>query len=255
VALTVLPVASRALVDACHRLGLETDHLLEEAGLTRAALEDPDARLLASQADALWMAAAGAGTWPSLPLQAAAATPFGAFRVLDYLDATGPTLGDGLGRVADYFPLVDPRGLLRVKAGATRVELLFTAADGGPLPPPAQEYTLAVLFHRARLAMAGELRPVEVRFAFPRPADPREHERAFGLMPRFGAPEAGLVFTRGDWERPTRMTDPGLFTVLEEQSAFTQAFRRWTGRSPTAWTKGRADTRKRRHRGNSGGAA
>lgn len=210
----VLPVASRALLDACRHLGLDAHRLLGEAGIDPAGLEDPDARLPTSQADALWAAALRASGSPALPLRAAAATPFGAFRVLDYLGATGPSLGDGLRLVAGYFPLVDPRGRLAVEEGPDRLALVFTAASGEPLPRPAQEYTLAVIFDRARHALAGDLRLAEVRFAFPPPADAGEHQRTFGVMPRFGQRAAALVFTRGDWQRATVMTDPGLFQLL-----------------------------------------
>src|SRR5512133_1136059 len=130
---TVLPVASRALVESCRRLGLDGDALLAAAGIPRDALEDPDARLESERADALWRAAYEASGDPLLALRASEATPFGSYRVIDYLGVTGPTLGEGLRRVAAFFPIVDPRGVLRVVDEPRGVALLFTAAGGGAL--------------------------------------------------------------------------------------------------------------------------
>jgi AraC-like DNA-binding protein len=211
-------VASRALLESCRRLGLDADRLLAEAGIEPALLDDPDARLTSGQADGLWRAAWIASGDPLLALRAAEATPFGAFRAIDYLGVTGATLGEGLRRVADYVPIVDPRGALRVVEERGGMALLFGGKGGDVVPGPAQEYTLGVVFSRARHAALAEPRLVEVRFAFPRPADVREHTRVFGLEPRFGAADAALLFSRSDWDAPTRMHDPGLFALLDEHA-------------------------------------
>jgi AraC-like DNA-binding protein len=212
---TVLPVASRALLHACRALGVDSAALLARAGVAPDRLEDPDARLPAEAADAIWREAFAATGDALLALHAAEATPPGAFRVLDYLGATGPTLGDGLRRIAAYFPLVDPRGAIAVEERGDRVALAFRGAGGAPLPPPAQEYTLAVLAGRARAATTAPWTPREVRFAFPAPADPREHARVFGVVPSFGCAGAALVLPRAAWDLPTVSRDPGLFTALD----------------------------------------
>src|SRR5512138_1444599 len=67
---SVLPVASRALVDSCRRLGLDVARLLAAARIEPATLEDPDARLTAEQADAIWREAWAASGDPLLALRA-----------------------------------------------------------------------------------------------------------------------------------------------------------------------------------------
>jgi AraC-like DNA-binding protein len=209
---TVLPVATRALVEACARLGLDTDALLARSGLDRALLADPDARIDAGRADAVWREAYALADDPALALHAAQQTPFGAFRVLDYLGASGGSLGEGLRRVAAYFPLVDPRAALAVEEEDGAVALAFRGT-GTELPPPAQEYTLAILASRVRHVAPGAA--LAVRLAFPRPADAREHARVFGAEPVFGAAVAALVLPRADWNAPTCTGDPTLFAALD----------------------------------------
>jgi AraC-like DNA-binding protein len=214
----VLPVASRALVESCRRLGLDAEELLRRAGVDGARLNDPDARLPAEQADALWREAFAAAGDPSLALHAAEATPFGAFPALDYLGASGSTVGEGMARAAAYFPLVDPRGRIEVEPAPGAVALAFRAIGGRAVPPPAQEYTLAVLYGRARHVAAAPWKPAEVRFTFPRPPQAREHGRVFEVEPRFDAREAALVVPRAAWDLPTRAADPGLFSLLDDHA-------------------------------------
>ncbi len=212
---TVLPVATRALLDACARLGLDEGALLARAGLDRRALDDPDARIPAERADAVWREAYGAAADPALSLHAAERTPFGAFRVLDYLGASGATLGEGLRRVAAYFPLVDPRASLEVEEEEGAIALVFRGA-GVPLPPQAQEYTLAILASRVRhVAPAAR---IAVRLAFPRPAGAGEHARVLGVEPAFGAAAPALAVARADWDAPTPTGDPTLLAALDRHA-------------------------------------
>lgn len=209
---SVLPVATRALVEACARLGLDTAALLARAGVDPVRLADPDARLAAAEADAVWREAFTASGDPALALHAAEQTPFGAFRVLDYLGASGATVGEGFARVAAYFPLVDPRAALTVERGEAEVALAFRGLSG-PLPPPAEEYTLAILASRVRHVAPGAA--LAVRFTFPAPASATEHARVLGVAPSFGAPVAAVALPAADWARPTRTADPPLFSALD----------------------------------------
>jgi AraC-like DNA-binding protein len=211
----VLPVASRALLEACGRLGLDPEALRARAGLSGVALDDPDVRLDSDAADAIWREAFAASRDPFLALHAAERTPFGAFRVLDYLAATGATVGDGVRRAAAWFALVDPRGVLEVREEAARVALVFRSAIGGELPPPAQEYTLAMFLARVRHVAARAVRPAGVRFTFPRPIAAAEHARSFGIEPEFDAEHAALVLSRETWELRLPSADPELFATLD----------------------------------------
>ena len=211
----VAPVACRALLEACGRLGLDGNAISKRAGLEPAALGDPEARVPAAIADALWREAYAAARDPRLALHAAEATPPGAYRVLDYLGTTGPTLGDGLRRVAAYFRLIDPRGALRVEASGGEVSLVFAAVDGTPLPPPAQEFTLATLLLRARAAAARPWSLLDLSFTFPDPHDDAEYLRVFGARPRFLAERAALTLPLEAFLLPVRAEDPELFALLD----------------------------------------
>lgn len=212
---TVLPVASRVLLDACKSLGLDVAALLARAGLTRAEVEDREGRLPASASDRLWTEAYALANDPALAMHVAEATPFGAYRALDFLAATGPTVGEGLMRAAAYFNLIDPRGQIRAETGPERCSFIFEGVGGRKVPQPAQEYTLTALLTRARHVAAPGWSLDSVRFTFPAPPDAREHARVFGVMPRFGAKDTALVFPRSAWDTPVLAPDPRLFATLD----------------------------------------
>lgn len=213
---TVLSVASRAVLDACARLDLDPESLLAAAGLPRAQVYDPDARLPAEAADALWRHAYATAGDPCLALHAAEALPFGAYKVLDFVTAHAPSVGEGLRRVARYFPLVDARAQLEIVEGDP--VSVAMQSELGEIAPPAQEYTLAALVVRSR-ASAGVAWPLDaVELTFPAPDGAREHERIFACPVRFGQPRARLVVPRSSWELPVRGADPALFSVLEDHA-------------------------------------
>jgi len=68
-AATVLSVSSRAMLDACARLGLDTSRILDAAKIDRATLADPDARIPIEQAAAIWREAYALSGDPNLALQ------------------------------------------------------------------------------------------------------------------------------------------------------------------------------------------
>ena len=213
---TVLSVASRAALDACTRLGLDTDALLRAAGLERAAVMDPETRLPAARADALWSAAFAAARDPAFALHAAEALPFGAYRTVDFLCAHSPCVRDAYRRVAEFFQLVDVRARIEVDDEARTLTMLTVGGD--PVPPPAQEYTFAALVSRMAVCVGPGWSPREVEFAFAPIPNPREHERVLRAPVSFGAGAPRLRFSVEAWETPVSGANPALLAVLEDHA-------------------------------------
>lgn len=218
---TVLSVASRAVLEACERLGLDREAIATAAGVERTVIDDPDARISTSAADAIWRHAASLAGDPLMALHAAEALPFGAYKVIDFIVANAPTVGAGLERVARYFDLIDTRGRLEVTDGDP-VKLRFSSALG-PLPQAAQEYTFAALVLRSR-SCSGESWPLSaVSFTFAEPADTRTHRRIFDCPLRFEQQHAQLLIPRSSWERSPPGANEALFSVLDDHAHRLQA--------------------------------
>lgn len=214
----VLTVATRAVLDACARLGLDVGELLRAAGLTSADVEDADARLPAPRVDALWAAAYARANDPLLALHAAEALPFGAYKVLDFVAASSATAGDALRRVGAYFALVDPRAVLEASDGDP-VHLVMRARDvGAEVPAGAQLFTFAALVTRMRICAGDAWSPGRVELTTPAPSDASEHRRVFQSEVCFDCPAPRLSVPRAAWEAPVSGANPALLSVLEDHA-------------------------------------
>ncbi|TPV96181.1 MAG: AraC family transcriptional regulator [Myxococcales bacterium FL481] len=214
---TVLSVATRAVLDACSRMDLDPNAILVASGLTREQVFDPDARIPAPLADAVWLEAARRTGDPDLALSAARALPFGAYKVLDFIVANAPTVGEGLSRVARYFRIVDPRGHLEIQIEEDSASVVFST-DEGELPAPAQQYTFAALVLRSRASSGTDWPLAEVDFTFEAPTEQRVYEEIFASRLNFGASKAQLVIPQSSWKQAVRGADGALFSVLDDHA-------------------------------------
>lgn len=217
---TVLSVATRAVVEACERLGLDGDALLASAGLTRAELSQPDARIRSAQADRLWEAAFARSGRSTLALDAALALAPGAYRVLHYIGAHAPTLGAGLERVLRYFPLVDARVSWQVEREGEDVALRM-AIPGlvGGVPRAPAEYTFAAILHQTRASTGVAWSPRRVELEHPRdPEVAARHRDAFGCPLVYGAERTALVLSQATWMTAVPHADPALLAILDRHA-------------------------------------
>jgi AraC-like DNA-binding protein len=216
VSASVLSVSSRALIEACARLGLDTDRILDAVGLQRATILDADTRIPIEQMQALWRKAYELSNDPNLALHAVEVLPFGAYRVIDFLAASAPTIGAAIAKVSDYFPLVNTAVRLPYEVGDDRVAVALEAPSRpSVVTRPYAEYTLAAVFIRTRIATHQAYRLLRVEFSHPRPDDTSEHERVFECPVSFGERACRMILARAVWDTPRAGSNPALFSVLD----------------------------------------
>lgn len=207
------------MLDACARLGLDADRILQSAGLDAATVQDPDARIPRAQVSALWEKAYALSGDPNLALHAVEVLPFGAYRVFDFLAANAPTVGAALAKVADYFPLINDAARLPYTVGDDVVTLAVEIPSSPvSLTRPYAEYTLAAVYLCTRRATRQPFRLQRVEFTHSQPEDVSEHERIFGCPVRFGAEACQLLVARQVWDTPCDGSDLTLFSVLEDHA-------------------------------------
>ena len=216
---TVLTVSSRALVEACDRLGVDTETLLRTVGIRRETLEDPDARLQNREAGALWAKAYELSGDPVLSLHAAEACPLGAYKVIDYLGSSARTVGEAFRYAARYFKLINTAVSLPIDDSGDPVTFDVTG-EGGPadVSRPLAEYCLAVFVLHMRAGTGAPVGLRRVTFTHRLPADVSEHERVFGCPVGFEEEHNRLVLDRAVWETPTSGAHPGVLGVLTEHA-------------------------------------
>ncbi len=218
---TVLTAPSRALVDACARLGIDTETLLRSVGIERGRLEDPDARLKNSEASALWVKAYELSGDPVLSLHVAEACPLGSYKVIDYLASSARTVGDAFRYATHYFKIIQTSPSVRLDIDDSGEPVVFQLAGvTGPddVSRPYAEYCLSIFLLHVR---AGTRCPVPVRhvtFTHRWPPDTSEHERVFGCAVRFEAEHNRLYIDRAAWEAPSLGAHSGVLRVLADHA-------------------------------------
>jgi AraC-like DNA-binding protein len=219
VTVTVLTVSSRALIQACERMGIDSDDLLARAEVSRELLDDPDGRLPSAKVGELWALAHAASDDVDLALHAAEALPHGAYKVIDFLSWNAPSVGAALSAVSAYFPLINATAQLPLRRidGCVLLDIVAPNAPA-PLSRPYVEYALAAVFLRVREATRGALTLRAIHFAFPPPASKAEHERIFACPVRFDARRSGLEIEQQVWDMPNEKADGSLFAVLADHA-------------------------------------
>jgi len=208
----------RAAILVARSAGLDAPALLARHGVDPAALADPDARFPNDLWLGLWQEidATGPGNFG---LQAALALPEGHFDVVDYVMAASPDFGAALARFEKYFALMSTGVTHRVVEDGAAVRLERHRAPGGhtTIRHPT-EFAFACVVVRSRIMTGVALRPVEIRFTHPRPADDREHRETFDCPVIFGASLDAIVFDRASMSLPMRRPQPELRRILEQHA-------------------------------------
>ncbi|GMV20075.1 MAG: HTH-type transcriptional regulator VirS [Acidimicrobiia bacterium] len=220
---TVSTTSSRALLLACRELGLDQDSLLAAACLTVAEVEDPDGRLPVERVGKLWNAAFESSGDDSLGLRIARAVPFGAYRVIDFLAASAPTVGESLKRVARYFPLINSAIGWSIDTADDRVRMRLSPIDATKptldMPRAYTEFALAVTVLHCRHSTGIHWPLIDVTFPFDPPASTALHETTFGCAIRFGTSHASFSVAADTWRMPHRSASVDLLQTLEAHAS------------------------------------
>jgi AraC-like DNA-binding protein len=193
--------------------------MLDAADITRAVIDDPDGRIEIGQVRALWAKAYEISRDPDLALHAAEALPFGAYKVIDFLASSAPTIGDALLSTSKYFPLINTAVELPIHVGDTFVHFgAHAPKHPAALTRQYVEYLFAAVFLRTRVATGVAFPLHSLEFTHAVPASTTEHERVFGCPVMFGAEACRMVIARGVWDTALVKSDQGLFDLLKQHA-------------------------------------
>ena len=215
---TVTSVWTRAVIAGAVREGLDAAGLLREGGLDAATVHDPAARVAYDAHVGVWRAITREVGDPAFGLRfASEQVEAFSFGVAGHLAMVSSTLGEALSRLVRFSPLVNELDSLHVEATPRFLAVWDTPAGSlGPWPQHYAETILATYVLLARRWTGEPLAPYEVRFQHAAAGDAREHERLFGVRPRFGAEGNVIVFEREKFPLPLRYADPALSLHLEQ---------------------------------------
>lgn len=197
-------------------LGLATLPALEAAGLSRASLEGPEARVPEAANNRVWEVLACASKDPDFGLHFAERMTVDAFDVVGHLLARSRTFGQGLDRVVAYSRILHDAGRVEVEPRGANV-VVFPGCRGltHDFPRQIAEFAAASVVVLGRQTTGKTIPVSAVRFRHPAPARVSEHLRIFGVAPSFDARETEVEIAGSVLALPIRDAQAALVTYLD----------------------------------------
>jgi AraC-like DNA-binding protein len=193
--------------------------------LTPQLLGDADARISAAQFCVAWSELIRLSGDPQIALALAAATPPGAFGVVEYVCRAAPTLGEALRRWVRYLNLLDDAvevALVEVAGGDGDVALRVTRESEAPAPA-SHELCFALVVAQARQICTRPFRPVAVRFTHRLAGDAAAYRAFFDAPVAFGADHTELVLPAAAVAAALTTADPSLLAILTRHAEHLRA--------------------------------
>jgi AraC-like DNA-binding protein len=203
----------RVFVDALERLDYTMAPLLAEAGIHRADLDNPEARIARSTWGRVFSKALEQRPMKNAGMRLATVTPFGAFPLIDYLIATSQNVGEGLTRLGRYLRLAEARSAPHPHEEEDPIRVFFEGSD----TPFSAEFTVTLNVLHFREETDRRLRATYASFCH-EPDDVAEMERVLDCPVHTGACWNGWALTREAWRLPLRRRDAVLSRLLQAQA-------------------------------------
>lgn len=219
-----LSVASINLIlFAARQQGADTDALAHTVGISPEQLRDPDGRVLVRQVQALWREVIAATNDPNIALKLGELVNPVAIGVLAYVMMHSPTLSRAFEKLCQYQDIVC-EGIVttgqRTPTGNQFVLSLRIISPDIIYPEYALNSELSVYLSAMRALTGLPVTADEIRFAYPRPADTREHERVFAPARLvFDADVTTMVLDASLLDLPVLNASPSLSLLFEKHAA------------------------------------
>jgi AraC-like DNA-binding protein len=183
--------------------------------LTAAMIADDDARLAPSQFAVAWSEATRLTGDRALALTIAAATPAGAFGIIEYVCRSCRTLGEALRQWVRYLNLLDDAVEVGLDVDGDAAYLRVARESEAPAPA-SHELCWALVARQAHELSAApfRLRAVELGHPAPAAADVARYRAWFDAPVVFAAEHTRLVFPRSALDASLASSDPALLAIL-----------------------------------------
>jgi len=200
--------------------GADADAIARSVGITPEQLRDPDGRILIRQMQSLWREVIQATGDPHLPLHLGDLINPVSVGVLAYVMMHCPTLGKAFEKLCQYQDIACEGLVTTGQQVGDQYEMTLRISSADIIYPDHVFNSELSIYLSAIRAMTGQ--PVtaqEVRFAYPRPLDTREHERVFAPARLvFDVTETVLVLDAALLDTPILNANPSLFTMFSQHA-------------------------------------
>jgi predicted alpha/beta hydrolase family esterase/AraC-like DNA-binding protein len=192
-------------------VGLDPLLLLQEFGLPRRCLDEPDSMVPSDSVCRLLEASAARSGAEAFGLRMAEARKLSSLGPLGMFAREQPTLRDAVTALAHYARIINESLSLSIEEAGDVAILREELLVGDAVPVrQATELAVALMFKAMRGYLGPDWRPLRVCFVHDPPRDTSVHARLFGRDVQFGAEFNGIVCARRDLDVANPSADPTL---------------------------------------------
>jgi AraC-like DNA-binding protein len=189
--------------------------------LTPQQVADDDARISPAQFCVAWAEAIRLTGDLQLGLTIAAATPPGAFGIVEYVCRSAATLGDALRQWVRYLNLLDDAVEVALVSESDRACLRVTRESEAPAPA-SHELCFALVAKQAKQLSTVPFRVTGVDFTHHATADAARYRAWFDAPVAFGAEHTQLVMPLTVLDASLISSDPALLAILSRAAGDSQ---------------------------------
>lgn len=216
---SLLAAVTAGVVEAAVSLGWDRDALIDEAGLDRALLADPDARVPLMHEIRVWEVLSRR----PIGLELGERLGLAAMGVVGYAMRHGATGLEALEWLQRYRAVLHPDLIPRMerRSGPEGERIVFSKVVPPPfarLREPVYTQASATVATMRILTGRSDLRARHLRYPLPCPDDPERHERYFACPVSWGAAEFEMSFEASAFSLPLTRSDPHLFSYLARRA-------------------------------------
>jgi AraC-like DNA-binding protein len=210
----------RAVVEEVARIGVDVDAFLAAAGVDRALLGDPDARIALSTYDRVDELALDVTRDPALGLHMAARASLSAFHVVGFLSLQSRTLRQALEAFLRYRRLLSDCRPPELMEGGDHAVLTYYFVRGNERVNRLRaEFGVTGIVRVAQMCVGDTATPLVVDFEHAAPAYAREVEAVLGCTVSYGRPSTRILFERRLLDAPQLHANAELFRLIEAQAS------------------------------------
>jgi AraC-like DNA-binding protein len=198
-------------LEVAQHLGLKPQTLLNEVGLSKSQLQDPEQRIPIDAAVRVLENAATASGCQTFGLRMAESRQLADFGAVSLLLTHQRTLREALQVVVQYRHLLnDSLAIFIEEAGSMVIirEEVVTAA--GLSCRQGNELAIGVMYRLCAALLGSHWRPISVNFTHAAPDDVQVHRRVLGPKVEFNSEFNGIVCPAADFDVPNPQADPGM---------------------------------------------
>lgn len=210
--------AFRPLVSGLRALGHDPVPLLAAVGVDFAVLDNADARIPMAAGVGLLARAAGTLGDDCIGLHLAEHADLRTVDVHYYAMTASSSLRAAYERLSRYQRLIHETTRIDMAETDEGLTLRHVLPGGVAAPRQTAEFLLTAWIRTGRLVTATDWRPVEVRFAHPRPSDTSEHARLFKARAHFDAGENAVIVATSVLALPCVGADPVLASLMDHHA-------------------------------------